>query len=497
MRLCLQNLTPCIGKLGGRYFQYQENNKKKYCSMNDIIKSSVEYLDQLKNSKSSKSSKIKELKEGKRIFSIDLINSMYIGNRTHIEKIKRLNKKAEELLAKKNCFIKFLTKIKSFVGAIFFKLKRKNYKKCFDRYDNGDEKRRFTVSELKEINEALKKRKKEGNLNREGLLSKGLLKSYINQRAQEVKNVNFKISSEMKKELLIKTYYKHDEKIVEGLKEKASIETKTGDNFAVSTCIGGRGENQDSFRIVINEKKYPGTQFYGVFDGHGGKGKKASLFTAQNAVESLFEEVEKNSNNEEKEKSVIVKSLTHIFENVDKKLFTEVRKKEHFGKYIGGSTACLAYVKNKEIYFSNVGDSRACIYNGGRIFQTTKDQKGTYSRDLEKNSWGEKKSTINCKRAIGIYGLRNDKEARTAKARVTSVDISSLGKGPTYLIMGSDGLFNFISTNQIGKVTKEMLDKNFSLEQITNNLVRYAVQATDATKPQYLTDNTTVIVAKL
>jgi serine/threonine protein phosphatase PrpC len=490
MTLCLEEFTPYIGWFGGRYFQYVEDNKKKYCSMRHIVESAVKYLDEVAKIQNSKIKRLEELKNGKGKFSIDLfINSE--NQKGIIERIKKLDKEANDLLSKRNFFIRLLTKVKRVVGKFFLKI---NYEKSFHAYGKRDYeneiedyKKMLSLENLKKMKESLKEMKKEGNLTREEKLGYEFLSAYIHQKKQQPqKNIDFEVSKKIRKKILAGKYTHFS---LSGAchcnKEKVSIENFKGKNYAASTCIGTKKENQDNVLYNVNEKDF---KFWGVFDGHGKDGKGVSNSVAKATKLYFFKELERNCENKERpSEDEIVASLKHVFEKMDAQLLKQQKK-------YSGSTACLAVIKNKKAYFSNVGDSRACIYNNNKIFQVTKDQKGMCFI-MRGQKMPER---INCKRAVGMKTGQFFKKSEnvkniTAKARVSSLDLSKL-KGPCYFILGCDGLFDYISTDQIGEVMKEMTAKNFSLEEMSNNFVCYALKTHEALKKN--SDNITVLIVR-
>jgi serine/threonine protein phosphatase PrpC len=341
------------------------------------------------------------------------------------------------------------------------------------------------IDALKRINSCLRiKVKLTWNKNKrlEMKLRKGLLKAFIHQKNQRDLDINFELTKDIK-ELYIARFKKDFLNREMRIAKFVKIKNYSENNVSASTFIGERRTNQDSF--LMDQKS--SRKFFGVFDGHGYKGKKISEFVAKNTVSCFLEELKKNCKNKEnfKEKLAIVKSLKDVFKRVDKKLTKKIRNRKEYG----GSTACLVVIckdnNKKKIFVSNVGDSRACLYRDGKVIQLTKDQKGDYEFFDG--------TEINCKRAVGLDDFRGY-NGRVAKARVTYLEVD-VYEEDSFLVIGSDGLHDYFSSNQLGKVMRRMREGNFSLKEMANNFISCAIQGYN--RGRVRADNITVLVVKL
>ena len=113
-------------------------------------------------------------------------------------------------------------------------------------------------------------------------------------------------------------------------------------------------------KVILNNDEKDYFYFFGVYDGHGGKG--CSFYLKENLHKNIKEfsvsgiklAIEKTEENFKKEEG-----LTERGEIKDS----------------SGSCGIIAIIKNKKFIIANVGDRRLVIYKNGLISFTTEDHK--------------------------------------------------------------------------------------------------------------------------
>ena len=141
-----------------------------------------------------------------------------------------------------------------------------------------------------------------------------------------------------------------------------------------------RGINEDNFyfngkylpesnnglkRVLSEETELKDSLFFAVFDGMGGGdyGEIASYTSA--AFSDSFLADSDNIN-----RSDITLSLRDMCLQMNEKVF---ETGEELGAYMFGSTVVSVYFCTDQMWFSNVGDSRAYLYRNHKLEQVSKD----------------------------------------------------------------------------------------------------------------------------
>lgn len=235
--------------------------------------------------------------------------------------------------------------------------------------------------------------------------------------------------------------------------------------IAGKTDIGrSRAENQDTFR----SGSLPGLGAFGVVcDGMGGAqhGRLASTMAADSIEAQLFQGLKTVTSGTEMENLIL---------DAIRLANGEIFSRSGEGELIMGTTVVLAVVHNDVLHIAHVGDSRAYIYEGGRLIQVTRDH--SMVQELvdqgaltpAEASHHPEKNVIT--RALGVEA---------------TVDIS-YSRRPflpnSTLLLCSDGLTNMVSPERIAHVLQ-----NFDFYDQPSELVSDALLAGGH-------DNITVVV---
>ena len=293
-------------------------------------------------------------------------------------------------------------------------------------------------------------------------------------------------------------------------------------NLSIGWSSEANGKNQED---AFSYNSIKGREFYGVYDGHAGN--VASTYLKDNLATQFAQQL------------LIAKTKKDAFECTFNSVECDVLKKTK-----SGSTAVAVYVGKKTMHIAWVGDSRALVVaDNGTIGFVTQDH------DLNnKNEWDRV-----CK-AEGVIFREVTKTGIKGKWRINSLEMTrSVGdricKGkdssnpavywpqphkhiqgipiyteqwpdimaangwelkplegqviaePEYaqvpltethrwLILATDGLWNFVSNEQAGSVVKEKAGENNSVGSLAKILVKIALDRGSK-------DNITVLVVDL
>ncbi|KAI9348762.1 phosphatase 2C-like domain-containing protein [Zopfochytrium polystomum] len=124
-------------------------------------------------------------------------------------------------------------------------------------------------------------------------------------------------------------------------------------SFGTSTNIGRRPSQQDEY--LVQEDVFegsPAASLFGVFDGHGSEGGKASTFTRQ-----IFPEVLRRHKDEFLDDPV--EALKAVFRDVN----TQLAENDAIDTYMSGTTAVvlICLEADDRVVIANVGDSRVLL----------------------------------------------------------------------------------------------------------------------------------------
>ena len=277
--------------------------------------------------------------------------------------------------------------------------------------------------------------------------------------------------------------------------------------------------NQDSSIILKKVCGIENYDIYGIMDGHGSEGHLVSDFV-KNQIKEYFNNKKiyaiNNKNKEfsftkfgmslenfDKLKHNNYELIKNFYENTNKKL-----SDTEFDINFSGTTCIMVFKIGKKIICSNVGDSRAILVERKLIFEEkTNSILNKYeiielSHDHKPNNKGEKERIEKCGGEVAQEFLNEEDEKSDLPFRVwkegcnyPGLAISrSLGdkiaekigvisepefieaeinKNSKYIIMGSDGVFEYLTNNDILEISNKYLN-NDNLQKACKIIVEKA-----------------------
>jgi protein phosphatase 1L len=211
----------------------------------------------------------------------------------------------------------------------------------------------------------------------------------------------------------------------------------------ICSIQGRRKHMEDAFTAkpsMLQGPAAPPISFFAVYDGHGGA--LASAFLA----EDLHKRIASDS-------AMLTESPGKALEQAFRTSENELLRRSTLEGWYDGSTACAALLADGKMYVANVGDSRAVLgRKNGTSVPLSKDHKPSDEEEKKRvEALGGRIIHMGIWRVEGVLGLTRAFGDRHLKEYVTATpDVSerALGDEDAVLIIGSDGLWDTISSQQ-------------------------------------------------
>eukprot|EP01117_Protostelium_nocturnum_P009752 TRINITY_DN3486_c0_g2_i2.p1 TRINITY_DN3486_c0_g2~~TRINITY_DN3486_c0_g2_i2.p1 ORF type:complete len:305 (-),score=109.82 TRINITY_DN3486_c0_g2_i2:81-995(-) len=272
----------------------------------------------------------------------------------------------------------------------------------------------------------------------------------------------------------------------------ATIATPSGKPIGVcyGVCMrqGQRPYQEDAFEIFRDDQ---GRKFmiFGVFDGHGGakfsKHAKEHIFDIILNDKGLFARGE------------YMEALKNAFLKEDSLMHDIDSPNER-----GGTTATVALVTGTDIYFANVGDSRAIvgIGSGDKVtaLRVTKDH--NLDDEEEKRRVLQAGATVRADRVIEEgHGLNMTRALGDFEFKQTTVKQDVVLPEPflkqiplngdlKFMVLASDGLWDVTTDQELADVIQMNIKAGFKPDEVVN-------ENTAVVAKKYGSDNITMILA--
>ena len=235
--------------------------------------------------------------------------------------------------------------------------------------------------------------------------------------------------------------------------------------YAYNSSMGNvREYNEDAItatKVVLNNDENNYFYFFGVYDGHGGKG--CSFYLKDNLHNNVKEFSELG----------IKLGIEKTEEN-----FKKDEGLNENGEIKDGSGSCgiIAMIKDRKLIIANVGDSRLVIYKNGKVSFTTEDHKpGTENEKkrieaaggkiyqtpslfpLYQNGkeieipWRVLPGRLSVSRTFGDIEAKEEKFGGMKGVVVALPDITEIELNDEYnfIVIGCDGIFDVLSNEEL------------------------------------------------
>ncbi|KAK2986512.1 hypothetical protein RJ640_021387, partial [Escallonia rubra] len=141
-----------------------------------------------------------------------------------------------------------------------------------------------------------------------------------------------------------------------------------------------------------------------------------------------------------------------------------------------GSTACVAVIRKNQLLVANAGDSRCVLSRKGQAHEMSKDHKPDLELEKERIlnaggfiQCGRVNGTLNLARAIGDMELKKDKSLPAEKQILTAnpdINTVELGDDDDFFVLACDGIWDCMSSQQLVDFVREQLDTETKLSAV-------------------------------
>lgn len=254
-------------------------------------------------------------------------------------------------------------------------------------------------------------------------------------------------------------------------KKKTKIKNKDDDeerednaySLIFADCINGKKKKndmtgQDAYDIITKELG-DNIKFFGIYDGHGLKGKEASVMLKYEIRRKMIKDKRKLVKFQKKEQ--VEKYYKEMFKDIQKKYDNRSNDYE-----LSGSCAICVLIIDYKMYSINVGDSRAVLGSkkGGKkiALEMSIDHKPT--RDDESKRIHEKGGEVSDKiSGVSRVFKKNDELPGLAVSRsvgdlvahecgvISEPEIieKELEADDYFVVIGSDGIWDAMSSTEV------------------------------------------------
>ena len=255
--------------------------------------------------------------------------------------------------------------------------------------------------------------------------------------------------------------------------------------YAYNSSMGNiRDYNEDTItatKMILNKDENEYVYFFGVYDGHGGKG--CSFYLKDN----LHKNIKDFS-------SIGIKlGIDETEENFKKE---EGLNENGEIKDSSGSCGIIAMIKGKKCIIANVGDSRLVIFKNGKISFTTEDHKPDSEKEkkrieaaggkiyqtpsffpLYQNGkqieipWRVLPGRLSVSRTFGDIEAKEEKFGGMKGVVVALPDITEIELNEEYnfIVIGCDGIFDVLTNEELLECIKIVLKEKKMTEYINDD----------------------------
>jgi serine/threonine protein phosphatase PrpC len=318
---------------------------------------------------------------------------------------------------------------------------------------------------LETLNNKIEPFKARGSIlieNKDQVIQKEKIKEKSRNVEEEKKEKNFN-----SKPTLVQVEQK-----VQNFVTRCACKTQTG------SLMGKRKKhNQDSWIIQQKLQGIKGQFLFTVCDGHGDKGHKISALIRKNVVSCVEDSLNSTVNPDA--------NLVEVFSAGIKEMVSFVENAEINMKF-NGSTMVSVLVRAGMLVCANIGDSRAVIgrkskNNTWKAFELSSDHKPSREDEARRVTltggivrqyrmpngtpvgplrvWSEEKESpgLAMTRSIGDLSAKNYGLISTPE-----LTIKKLSKKDKFLILATDGIWEFITSQESVEIVQEMWKKGSS-----------------------------------
>ncbi|KAL2556468.1 putative protein phosphatase 2C 49 [Forsythia ovata] len=229
--------------------------------------------------------------------------------------------------------------------------------------------------------------------------------------------------------------------------------------------------------------------FYGLFDGHGGP--EAAAYVRKNAIRFFFEDANFPQTSE------VDDAFQLEVENCLKKgfLLADVALADDSSvSTSSGTTALTVLVLGRLLMVANAGDCRAVLCRKGEAIDMSQDHRPNYALERQRVEElggfiddGYLNGVLSVTRALGDWDMKLPRGSPSPLIAEPEFCQTVLTEDDEFLIMGCDGIWDVMSSQQAVSLVRRGLRRHDDPEQCAKDLVTEALRRNTF-------DNLTVII---
>nr|XP_016448656.1 PREDICTED: probable protein phosphatase 2C 2 [Nicotiana tabacum] len=229
--------------------------------------------------------------------------------------------------------------------------------------------------------------------------------------------------------------------------------------------------------------------FYGVFDGHGGP--EAAAYVRKHVLRLLFEDANFPQTSEVDDAFLkeVENSLREGFLLADLALADECNVCSS-----SGTTALTALVLGRLLMVANVGDCRAVLCHKGEAINMSQDHRPNYASERRRVEElggfiddGYLNGVLSVTRALGDWDMKLPRGSASPLIAEPEFRQIILSEDDEFLIIGCDGIWDVMSSQQAVNLVRRGLRRHDDPEQCAKDLVMEALRLNTF-------DNLTVVI---
>ncbi|XP_075642504.1 putative protein phosphatase 2C 49 [Castanea sativa] len=233
--------------------------------------------------------------------------------------------------------------------------------------------------------------------------------------------------------------------------------------------------------------------FYGVFDGHGGS--EAAAYIRKNVIRLLFEDV--NFPQASEVNDIFLEEV----ENSVRKAFLladQALADDRSVSSSSGTTALTAMIFGSLLMVANIGDCRAVLCRKGEAIDMSQDHRPIYPSEKRRveelggyiDGDGYLNGVLSVSRALGDWDMKFPRGSPSPLIAEPEFQQVVLSEDDEFLIIGCDGIWDVMSSQQAVSLVRRGLRRHDDPEQCARDLVMEALRLNTF-------DNLTVIIVCL
>ncbi|KAK9763893.1 Protein phosphatase 2C 2 [Basidiobolus ranarum] len=261
--------------------------------------------------------------------------------------------------------------------------------------------------------------------------------------------------------------------------------------YGASAMQGWRVTMEDAHTTILTLKNLQDTSFFGVYDGHGGRG------AAKYCGEQLHERIVKDEAFTQGNYALAIK---HGYLGAD----ADLRGDPDFIHDSSGCTAVSALITpDKRIFVGNAGDSRAVMSIGGKTKALSDDHKPVNQGESDRIvaaggfvEFGRVNGNLALSRAIGDFEFKQNMKLNPEDQVVTAnpdVETHSITSDDEFIVLACDGIWDCMTSEEVVQYVREKIADNQTLPQICENMMDHCL-ASDSELGGVGCDNMTVMI---